>query len=135
VEEIRQLAPGYTGKPENFDPKKVGQKAKPKTKSPLGPKSPRPTPPGDLHKNENPTEQKNDLLLAESIFGVDVTIAAIEPREDFSTTFPRLPEIAVKTHNQCAIDVRQLDRVLVKEEMSYYAMGLLWLKLTDVKAK
>jgi hypothetical protein len=94
-----------------------------------------PTPPGALHRNENPTEQKNDLLLAESIFGVDVTIVVIEPREDFLTTLARLPEIAVETYNQCAIEVRQLDRVLVKEEMSYYATGLLWLKLTDVKAK
>ena len=135
MEEIRQLAPGYRGKPENFDPKKVGQKVKPKTKSPLGPKSPRPTPSGALHKNENTTEQKNDLLLAESIFGVDVTIVAVEPVEDFSTTFAQLPEIAVETYNQCAIDVRQLNRVLVNEEMSYYATGPLWLKLTDVKAK
>jgi hypothetical protein len=30
IEDIRQLAPGYRGKPENFDPKKIGQKAKPK---------------------------------------------------------------------------------------------------------
>ena len=73
LEEIRQLAPGYRGKPENFDPKKVGQKVKPKTKSSLGPKSAQPTAPTALHKNGSPSEQKNKLLLAESIFGVDVT--------------------------------------------------------------
>jgi hypothetical protein len=73
--------------------------------------------------------------LAEFIFGVDVIIVAIEPQEDFSTIFARLPEIVVETYNQCVRDVRQLDRVLVEEEMSYYAMGLFWLKETDVKAK
>jgi hypothetical protein len=64
-----------------------------------------------------------------------VTIIAIEPQEDFSTSFTKLPEIAVETYNQCAIDERQIDRVLAKEEMSYYATSLLWLKLIDVKAK
>jgi len=47
-----------------------------KTKSPLGPKSAKPTAPTALQKNEQPSEQKSDLL-AESIFGVDVTIIAI----------------------------------------------------------
>ena len=129
MEEIRQLAPGYRGKPENFDPRKVGQKTRMKTKSA------KPTTPTALQKNEQPSEQKNDLLLAESIFGVDVTIIAIDSREDFSTSFTKLSEIAVETYNQCAIDERQIDRVLAKEEMSYYATSLLWLKLIDVKVK
>jgi hypothetical protein len=66
---------------------------------------------------------------------VDVTIIAIEPREDFSTSVAQLPNIAVETYNQCATDERQMDRVLAKEKMSYYATSLMWIKLIDVKAK
>lgn len=32
-------------------------------------------------------------------------------------------------------DVKQIDRFLVKEEMSYYSTALLWLRLLDVKNK
>jgi hypothetical protein len=75
------------------------------------------------------------MLLAESIFGVDVTVIPIQPREDFSTSFSRLPEIAVETYNQCSVDEGQMERVIAKEEMSYYAAGLLWMNMIDVKAK
>lgn len=135
IEEIKKLAPGYRGKPENFDPKKVGEKPKLKTKSRLGPKCALAEAPTSLDKNTTPSEQKNQLLLAESIFGVDITVIPIQPREDFSTSFSRLPEIAVETYNQCSVDERQIDRVIAKEEMSYYATGLLWMKLIDVKTK
>src|SRR5215469_18796148 len=91
--EIKKLAPGYGGKPENFDPKEEGQKSKPKTNSPLGPKSALPVAPISLDKSTTPSEQKNELLLNESIFSVDITVIPIQPREDFSTLFSRLPEI------------------------------------------
>jgi len=90
VEEIRKMAPGYRGRPENFDLKKVGQKPKPRAR-PAGPRSPLVTPPTALARNANPTEQRNELMLTESIFGVDVTIIPIQPREDFSTSFAQLP--------------------------------------------
>lgn len=85
IEEIKRLAPGYRGKAENFDPAKAGQKRKPPTPSRLGPKSSDVTPPSALHTSANPTMQKNESLLAESIFGIDMTITAIQPRKDFST--------------------------------------------------
>jgi hypothetical protein len=120
--------------PENFDLKHVGQKPKPKART-LGPKSPFVTPPGALERNKNPTEQKNELMLQDSIFGVDVTVVPIQPRENFSTSIAQLPLIAAETYAQCSVDERQIDRVLAKEEMSYYATCLLWTKLIDVKAK
>jgi hypothetical protein len=135
LDEIRRLAPGYKGKPENFDPRKAGRKAQPKTKSPNFPKSAVLTAPTALERNTTPTEQKNKLLLEDSIFGMDVTIIPIQPIKDISTSFARLPETAVETYNQYSIDERQLERVFTKEEMSYYATGLLWTKLIDVKAK
>jgi hypothetical protein len=64
IEEIRKIAPGYRGKPENFELSKVGQKPKPKARA-SGPKSPMLTPPTSLAKNANPTEQKNELMLQE----------------------------------------------------------------------
>jgi hypothetical protein len=134
-EEIRRLAPGYKGKLENFDVQKVGRKAMPKTRSPNAPKSADVTAPTALDKNINPTEQSNELLLEDSIFGTDVTIIPITPIEQFSTSYARLPEIAVETYNQYSIDETQMERVLVKEDLPYYATGLLWAKLIDVKAK
>ena len=129
------MAPGYRGKLENFDPKKVGRKAAPKTKSPKGPKSAVLTAPSALDKNIIPTEQKNGILLEDSIFGMDVTVIPIQQIEDFSTSYARLPEIAVETYNQHSTDEKQIERIFTKEEMSYYVTGLLWTKLTDVKAK
>jgi hypothetical protein len=127
IEEIKKLVPGYRGKPENFDPKKAGQKSQ------LAPKSRLAVAPTSL--DNTPIVQNDELLLDESFFGVDITVIPTQPREDFSTSFSRLPEIAVETYNQCSVDERQIDRVIAKEEMSYYATGLLWMKLIDVKAK
>ena len=134
AEEVRKLAPGYRGRLENFDLKKVGQKPKPRARA-SGPKSSLVTPPGALTRNSNPTEQKNELMLSESIFGVYVTIVPILPREDFSTSFAQLPLIAADTYSLCSIDERQIDRVLMREELSYYATGLMWIKLIDIMAK
>jgi hypothetical protein len=85
------------------------------------------TAPTAMEKNTTPTEQKNELLLAESIFSMDVNIIPIGHTEDFSTSFAQLPNTAAETYSQCATDERQMDRVLVKE-MSYYATSLLWKK-------
>jgi len=135
LEEIRKLAPGYKGRIENFDPKRVGQKSKPKTRSPNGPRSAVLPASTALARNENPTERRNEIMLEDSIFGMDVTIIPITPIEQFSTSYAKLPEIAIETYNQYSVDERQLERVLTKEELSYYATGLLWTKLIDVKAK
>ena len=109
MEEIRKLAPGYNGKPENFDPNKAGRKAMPKTKSPNAPKSAALPAPTALDRNAVPTEQRNELLLEDSIFSMDVTIIPIQPIEKFSTSFARLPEIAVENYNQYSVDEKQLD--------------------------
>jgi len=81
------------------------------------------------------TAQRNDLILSEAIFGVDVTVVEIKPRKEFSTSFANLPSIAIETHKQCAINERQIDRIITKEEMAYYSVGLLWMRLIDIKAK
>lgn len=66
---IKRTAPGYRGKPENFDLTKFGKRniPKPPPKSKAGPKSPMLPPPSHLQSKESP--QKNDSLITEAIFG------------------------------------------------------------------
>jgi hypothetical protein len=127
--------PIYRGKAENFDLARVGQKRRPPTAKRPGPKSLEVTPPSVLHQAANPTPQRNESLLAESIFGVDVTITEIHSLDDFTTSFAMLPAIAADTFNQCQTDERHMGKLLAREEMSYYATSLLWMKLIEVKAK
>lgn len=129
------MAPGYRGKPENFDFKKVVvKKTKPKPKH-LDQKE------EELHHlhpytlNSTPTEQKNKPLLDDAIFAPDVVITEMDPLETFEASFARLPEIVTSTYRMMSTDWKQMDRSLAKEELSYYATSLLWLRLIDIKDK
>lgn len=142
AEEVAKLAPHYRGKPENFDPTKVGQgrrrtqnacppavsqqrvKPPPITKLPT---------PELLHRNANPTPQKNHSLLEESIFGCEVSVVPIAPREDFTPTFAAVPALAEEVYREYAKYVQMMERKLVREEMSYYFTCLLWLRLLEIK--
>lgn len=145
AEEVAKIAPHYKGKPENFDPAKLG-KGRRKTQNADKPQAVpqhrvRPPPivklptPELLHRNANPTQQKNHSLLDESIFGCEVTVVPIAPREDFTPTFAAVPAIAEEVYREYAKDVQMMDRKLVREEMSYYFTCLLWLRLLDIKQK
>jgi len=70
----------------------------------------------ELDKAAASTPQHNEPILTKSIFGVNVTIVEIQPREEFSTSFV-LSNIAAETHRQTQTDERQIDRILVKEEI------------------
>ncbi|KDR12576.1 hypothetical protein L798_13652 [Zootermopsis nevadensis] len=87
--------PGYRGKPESFDPAKVGKRniPKPPPKSKAGPKSPMLPPPSHLQTKESP--QKNDSLITEAIFGVDVSVTEIAPKQPFSANYSKIVDIAV----------------------------------------
>ncbi|PNF36255.1 hypothetical protein B7P43_G08463 [Cryptotermes secundus] len=139
-EEIAQLAPRYRGKPENFDPSKkrppgpiLKKIEAPKKK--LGPASPTMTRGSEVDKPQKSTPQRNDSIISKSIFGVDVCIVPIEPRQNFQTNLSKIDDIATETYSSYVPDFKQLDRKLAKEEVAYYATGLLWLKLIDIKAK
>jgi hypothetical protein len=131
--EIRKVAPFYRGKPENFDPKRVGKKTPPPKR--LGPKSPLPTPPSRINTPQTPTPQRNKPMISEAIFGVDITVFEIEPRQTFDANYSNVPDLAVEVYNDIAVDEKHLDRKMAKEELYYYATGMLWLKLLEVKAK
>jgi hypothetical protein len=89
VEEIRKVAPFCRGKPENFYPKRVGKKTPPPRR--LGPKSPLPTPPSRIN-----TPQHNEPMISEAIFGVDITVFEIQPRQTFEANYSKVPDLAVK---------------------------------------
>jgi hypothetical protein len=133
VEELRKVAPFYRGKPENFDPKKIGKKTPPKPR--LGPKSPNATPPSRLGLSQTPTPQRNEPIISEAILGVDITVHEIEPRQNFEANYSKLPDITVEVYNSIAVDENQLDRKMAKEELCCYTTGLLWMRLLEVKAK
>lgn len=138
-EEIKKIAPGYRGKAENFDPLKKGKKReagppRPKANNPRpGPTSSEVPPP--THPQKAPTSQRNESIISESIFGIDVSVTEIAPRQEFSASYNRLIDISLETYQNLRPDEKQLDRLIMKEEMAYYATSLLWMKIIDVKAK
>lgn len=136
-EEIKQICPGYRGRPEKFDPTKVGSKIRQlkNLKAKRGPSSDAPPQPSVIDRPQKPTPQQNDSMIAESIFGVDISVAPIDPRQNFSANYSQLPNLSLETFANFEPDVKQLERTIVKEEFCYYTTGLLWLKILDVKAK
>lgn len=141
MEEIKKLAPGYRGKAENFDPTKVGKKSEKPPPKPKGVKqNNKPGPasgelPAPTHLQSAPTPQRNESIISEAIFGVDVSVTEIAPRQEFSASYNRLIDVSMETYQNLRADEKQLDRIIMKEEMSYYTTSLLWMKLIDVKAK
>lgn len=145
AEEIAKIAPHYKGKPENFDPSKIGpgkRKAQtPAKTSQVPPQRVKAPPikklptPELMHRNTNPTPQKNHSLLEESIFGCEVTVVPIAPKEEFTPIFAAVPTLAEKVYREYTKDVQMIDRKIVHEEKSYYFTGLLWLRLLDIKQK
>lgn len=132
------MAQHYKGNPENFRRDQIGKPHVPAKPSPpkekLGPKTDGPVPGGGIHKKQTPTPQRNDPIILESIFGVDVHVP-IHLGDNFDTNFSKLPKLAEETYHAYQPDEKQLDRVIIKEEMAYYSTGLMWLRLLDIKAK
>lgn len=134
---MQKLAPNYKGKPKNFVPDpKLRKERKPRpVQKRNGPKGPELTPPTHLDANKTPTPQRNESIISEAIFGIDVSVTAIEPQQHFDANFSRLVDLTMITYQNMIPDVKQLDRLLIKEELSYYATALLWLRLIDLKSK
>ncbi|KAJ8728515.1 hypothetical protein PYW07_006211 [Mythimna separata] len=135
LEEIKKIAPGYRGKPEKFDPSKVGKKSTPQQQQRRGPASPAVTPPTALDKAAKPTPQKNSPLWAESIFGVDVAVRELAVNQEVQPTFARLPEIVEEVYSSIGGDDQSLIKQMTKGMLMYYSTSLLWARLLDNKAK
>lgn len=135
LEEIREAAPNYRGKPENFKPKgKRGQKPSPAGQD-KGPSTSKIPPPKYANLPQTPTAQRNDSIISEAIFGVDVRITPIDERQSFDNNFSKLPKIAEEVFNQYPADERFLDRIIEGVEFEYYSTAMLWIRLLDIKQK
>lgn len=74
---------------------------------------------------QNPTPQRNEPIISDAIFGVDIDVVEIQPRQTFDANFFKLPDLAAEVYANYQPDVKQLDRTLAREELSYYSAGLL----------
>ncbi|KAL1492946.1 hypothetical protein ABEB36_011107 [Hypothenemus hampei] len=97
--DIKRIAPGYRGKPENFDPTKVGKKQSPKLMRRNPRNAPRraPTiePPAPANLQTKETAQRNKSIISESIFGVDVSITEIAPRQSFAANYAKVVDVGI----------------------------------------
>lgn len=59
----------------------------------------------------------------------------IAPNEQFTSIFAAVPPLAEEVYREYAKDVLMIERKMVKEKLSYYFTGLLWLRLLDIKQK
>lgn len=138
AEEIKAIAPNYRGKPENFDPnrkKGMGKKVEQNPKSSVPPKIKSIEVPKPTHLQEKATPQRNESIISEAIFGVDVSVTEIAPRQSFASNYSKIVDVAKKVYDEIRVDDRQIDRIMVKEELSYYSTALLHLKLLEIKAE
>lgn len=132
---IRKFAPNYKGKAENFNPDPKARVVKHKQNKRNGPKGPELAPPTHLEANKHPTPQRNDSIIAEAIFGVDILVVAIQPLQEFNANFSKIIDITLMTFQNMIPDVNQIDRKFTKEELAYYATAMLWIRLIDIKSK
>ncbi|KAL1489870.1 hypothetical protein ABEB36_013798 [Hypothenemus hampei] len=105
VDDIKKIAPGYRGKTENFDPVNSGKK---------NPKTPR-KPSGNALTVEPPPPTN--------------------PQTRSTTSYAKVVDVAAEVYDEYCGNEKQLERLLVREEMSYYATAMLYLQLVEVKAK
>lgn len=133
-EEIKKIAPGYRGKPENFNPEKLGKKSAP-TKKVNGPATPAVTAPTALDKATNPTPPKNNPMWADSIFGIDVAVRELQVNQEITPSFARLPEIVDEVYSSIGGDDQNLNKQMTKGMLMYYSTAMLWTRLLNIKAK
>lgn len=134
AEEIKKIAPGYRGKPENFNPDKAGKGRAPaqKQKRSIAAKLPAPT---QTEATERPTPQKNTPLWEDAVFGIDTSCRELNVRETFRPSFSRLQSVVEETVSAITPDDTGINKSLTKEMCMYYATAHLWARLLSVKNK
>ncbi|CAH0717700.1 unnamed protein product, partial [Brenthis ino] len=112
-----QLQSGsYRGKPEKFDPTKVGKKTvegKPKR---VEPASKDVAPPTALDKAKTPTPPKNTPMWADSVFGIDVAVRELHVNQEISPSFGRLPDIVEEVYSSLGGDDKNLNKQMTKKQ-------------------
>jgi hypothetical protein len=121
VDEIKRIAPRYRGKPENFKLERVGKPRQPPEQTPIkekrGPKSDVPVRGAHADDEQHPTPKRNDLIISEAIFGVDVHVP-IHPRNNFTTNLGKL-------YHAYQPDEKNLERQMIAEDLAYYSTGFI----------
>lgn len=119
VEEMRRVVLGYRGKSENLNLNKVKkQGSKPKDEK-RGPKLNEIPKPKLIQANITTTPQRNDSIITKAIFGQDVSVTPIDPRQNFSANYSQLPLLAREVYDQYYADNPMIDRQLIQVEMVY----------------
>ncbi|CAH0383565.1 unnamed protein product [Bemisia tabaci] len=83
----------------------------------------------------NPTPQRNDSILAESIFVQDICVQEIKPQESFDVNLAMVDSLASEVYDQLLVDDNTLDGKLILPEVGYYSTAQLGIRLLDVKSK
>lgn len=109
-------------------------KVKQKSRSPkVGPSSP--ALPLPTHPQTKTTPQTNESIISEAIFGIDVSVTEIEPRQEFWINLSEAMNIAVNVYDSYRANEPTLDRRIAREEVMYYVTALLQLRRLEIKAK
>lgn len=93
------------------------------------------TPPTMAHVAKQETPQRNESMITDAIFGIGVSVTEIAPRQNFDINLSKLPILCAEIYDNYKPDERQLDRIIMREEVAYYGTALTWLRLLNIKAK
>lgn len=61
-------------------------------------------------RNKTATSQRNDSIISEAIFGPNVTVVPIAPRQQFEESYAAIPQLAVEMFNEYQKDVTQKEQ-------------------------
>lgn len=60
---------------------------------------------------------------------------SVDERQWFCSNLSKFTDLAGETFNKYEADTEELSRVMVKQEFNYYATGLMWMRIIDLKSK
>lgn len=76
-------------------------------------------PPAQTHLQTKETPQRNESIIFEAIFGIDVSVTEIALRQSFAANYSKKATIALEVYDAYRANEKQIDRVFTKEEMMY----------------
>lgn len=99
----------------------------------FGPKSKTLPPPSNTHIMKNPTPLKDDPIFREAVFAPEITIRENNMRTVFTPSCVGLIPIVNDMWMEFRIDDNQIDRNITVEGIRYYATGLFWCRIAQLK--
>lgn len=114
-----------TTKPKNKGGKPKGHRS--------GPKSASLPPPSNTHIMNNPTKLKEEPIFREAVFAPDITIRENNMRTTFTPSCVGVIPIVNNMWMEYRADDNQIDKTITVEGVRYYATGLLWCRIAQLK--